>query len=218
MKQLLLVDDHNLVRSGFQLILEAQEDITVIAGVENGQKALDYLKGASRPDIILTDIHMEVMDGIQFIQAVKRGYPTIKIIVLSMEDNIQIVQEVLNLGADGYLSKDSNVEEILFGIQQIIRGQQYVSAALSIELIKNLPKYAHLDVDRAALMKRYDISERELSVLELIAEGHTNAEIADQIYLSKRTVEGHRQQLIEKTGSKNTAGLVRFGFQKKLLI
>ncbi len=218
MKQLLLVDDHNLVRSGFQLILEAQEDITVIAGVENGQKALDYLKGASRPDIILTDIHMEVMDGIQFIQAVKRDYPTIKIIVLSMEDNIQIVQEVLNLGADGYLSKDSNVEEILFGIQQIIRGQQYVSAALSIELIKNLPKYAHLDVDRAALMKRYDISERELSVLELIAEGHTNAEIADQIYLSKRTVEGHRQQLIEKTGSKNTAGLVRFGFQKKLLI
>ncbi|WP_312335940.1 response regulator transcription factor [Sphingobacterium sp.] len=218
MKQLLLVDDHNLVRSGFQLILEAQEDITVIAGVENGQKALDYLKGASQPDIILTDIHMEVMDGIQFIQAVKREYPTIKIVVLSMEDNIQIVQEVLNLGADGYLSKDSNVEEILFGIQQIIRGQQYVSAALSIELIKNLPKYAHLDVDRAALMKIYDISERELSVLELIAEGHTNAEIADRIYLSKRTVEGHRQQLIEKTGSKNTAGLVRFGFQKKLLI
>lgn len=218
MKQLLLVDDHTLVRSGFQLILEAQEDITVIAGAENGQKALEYLKGASRPNIILTDIHMEVMDGIQFIQVVKRDYPDIKIIVLSMEDNIQIIQEVLNLGADGYLSKDSNVEEILFGIQQVIRGEQYVSAALSIELIKNLPKYAQLDVDRAAIMRRYDISERELSVLELIALGHTNAEIADQIYLSKRTVEGHRQQLIEKTGSKNTAGLVRFGFQKKLLI
>ncbi|MDR3006529.1 MAG: response regulator transcription factor [Sphingobacterium sp.] len=218
MKQLLLVDDHTLVRSGFQLILEAQEDITVIAGAENGQRALDYLKGASRPDIILTDIHMEVMDGIQFIQVVKRDYPDIKIIVLSMEDNIQIIQEVLNLGAEGYLSKDSNVEEILFGIQQVIRGEHYVSAALSIELIKNLPKYAHLDVDRTEIMRRYDISERELSVLELIAEGHTNAEIADQIYLSKRTVEGHRQQLIEKTGSKNTAGLVRFGFQKKLLI
>jgi len=210
MKQLLLVDDHTLVRSGFQLILEAQEDITVIAGAENGQRALDYLKGASRPDIILTDIHMEVMDGIQFIQVVKRDYPDIKIIVLSMEDNIQIIQEVLNLGAEGYLSKD--------GIQQVIRGEHYVSAALSIELIKNLPKYAHLEVDRTEIMRRYDISERELSVLELIAEGHTNAEIADQIYLSKRTVEGHRQQLIEKTGSKNTAGLVRFGFQKKLLI
>lgn len=216
MTQLLLVDDHTLVRSGFQLILEAQEDITVIAGMENGQKALEFLKGA-KPDIILTDIHMEVMDGIQFIQEVKKHYPAIKIIVLSMEDNIQIVQEVLNLGADGYLSKDSNVEEILFGIQQVERGQQYISAALSIDLIRNLSKYAQLDIDRTAIMARYDISERELSVLELIAEGHTNAEIADQIFLSKRTVEGHRQQLIEKTGSKNTAGLVRFGFQKKLL-
>jgi len=217
MKQLLLVDDHTLVRSGFQLILEAQEDITVIAGAENGQKALDYLKGTSRPDIILTDIHMEVMDGIQFIHEVKKQYPLIKIIVLSMEDNIQIVREAIDLGADGYLSKNSNVEEILFGIQQVIRGERYISSAFSLEIISNLSKYAHLEVDRGEIMTRYDISERELSVLELIAEGLTNAEIADQIYLSKRTVEGHRQQLIEKTGSKNTAGLVRFGFQKKLL-
>lgn len=217
MKQLLLVDDHTLVRSGFQLILEAQQDITVIAGVESGEKAMEYLNSSSKPDIILTDIHMEQMDGIQLIQAVKKKYEDIKIIVLSMEDNIHVVQEILNLGADGYLSKDSNVEEILFGIQQVIRGEQYISASLSIDIIRNLSKYSQMDVDRSVIMTRYDISERELSVLELIAQGHTNAEIADQIYLSKRTVEGHRQQLIEKTGSKNTAGLVRFGFQKKLL-
>jgi len=217
MKQLLLVDDHTLVRSGFQLILEAQQDITVIAGVENGEKALEYLNSSSKPDIKKTDIHMEQIDGIQLIQEVKKKYVDIKIIVLSMEDNIHVVQEIFNLGADGYLLKDSNVEEILFGIQQVIRGEQYISASLSIDIIRNLSKYTHMDVDRNAIMARYDISERELSVLELIAQGHTNAEIADQIYLSKRTVEGHRQQLIEKTGSKNTAGLVRFGFQKKLL-
>ena len=151
MKQLLLVDDHTLVRSGFQLILEAQQDITVIAGVENGEKAMEYLDSSSKPDIILTDIHMDQMDGIQLIQAVKKKYVDIKIIVLSMEDNIQVVQEILNLGADGYLSKDSNVEEILFGIQQVVRGEQYISASLSIEIIRNLSKYTHMDVDRSEI-------------------------------------------------------------------
>lgn len=218
MTQLVLVDDHRLVRSGFRLILEAQKDITVIAEAENGQAALAYLAQGVHPDVILTDIHMDGMSSIQFIQQVKQQYAEVKLIVLSMDDKFFTVQEALSSGADGYLLKSSHAEEILFGIQQVQRGIRYISSALSINLISNSVQFTPTEADRAQVMARYDISERDMLVLELIAQGYTNAEIADQIFLSKRTVEGHRQQLIEKTKSKNTAGLVRFGFQNKLLL
>ena len=218
MAQLLLIDDHALVRSGFRLILEAQKDLTVTAEAENGEEALTYLVGTAQPDLILTDIHMDVMDGLEFIQEVKLRYPTLKLIVLTMDGSIQTVQEALNIGVDGYLLKSSHVDEILFGIQQVLKGSNYISSALSIELVRQSASYIQPNFDRKEVMIKYDITERELSVLELIAEGYTNAEIADQIFLSKRTVEGHRQQLIMKTNTKNTAGLIRFGFQKKLLV
>ncbi|MDM1295687.1 response regulator transcription factor [Sphingobacterium sp. N143] len=218
MAQLLLIDDHALVRSGFRLILEAQKDLTVTAVAENGEEALTYLVGTTQPDLILTDIHMDVMDGLEFIQEVKLRYPTLKLIVLTMDGSIQTVQEALNIGVDGYLLKSSHVDEILFGIQQVLKGSNYISSALSIELVRQSASYIQPNFDRKEVMIKYDITERELSVLELIAEGYTNAEIADQIFLSKRTVEGHRQQLIMKTNTKNTAGLIRFGFQKKLLV
>ncbi|MDF2477435.1 MAG: hypothetical protein K0Q53_2510 [Massilibacillus sp.] len=216
MTRLLLVDDHKLVRSGFQLILEAQENINVIAEAENGDKALQYLAQV-QPDLILTDIHMDVMDGLKFIRHVKALYPIVKVVVLSMDDKIQTIHEALNSGADGYLLKSSHVDEILFGITQVMNGMQYVSAALGIELINYLAQYIDPQIDKKEIMVKYEISERELSVLELIAEGYTNAEIADKIFLSKRTVEGQRQLLLEKTNSRNTAQLIQFGFQKKLL-
>ncbi|CAM3451787.1 response regulator transcription factor [Sphingobacterium prati] len=216
MTRLLLVDDHKLVRYGFQLILEAQENINVIAEAENGDKALKYLAQV-QPDLILTDIHMDVMDGLKFIRHVKALYPIVKIVVLSMDDKIQTIHEALNSGADGYLLKSSHVDEILFGIKQVMDGLQYVSAALGIELINYLAHYIDPQIDKKEIMVQYEISERELSVLELIAEGYTNAEIADKIFLSKRTVEGQRQLLLEKTNSRNTAQLIQFGFQKRLL-
>ena len=197
MTRLLLVDDHKLVRYGFQLILEAQENINVIAEAENGDKALKYLAQV-QPDLILTDIHMDVMDGLKFIRHVKALYPIVKIVVLSMDDKIQTIHEALNSGADGYLLKSSHVDEILFGIKQVMDGLQYVSAALGIELINYLAHYIDPQIDKKEIMVQYEISERELSVLELIGEGYTNAEIADKIFLSKRTVEGQRQLLLEK--------------------
>lgn len=217
MTQLLLVDDHALVRSGFRLILEAQEDITVIAEAENGKNALEYLARTTQPDIILTDIHMDVMDGIQFIKAVKTGYPDIKLVVLTMDASFHIASEALGSGAEGFLLKSSHVDEILFGLRQVQRGQRYISSELAFQLIDYSASHIPEEVNRDDVMARYELSDREILVLERIAEGYTNAEIADQIFLSKRTVEGHRQQLLEKTNSRNTAGLVRFGFKTKLL-
>ncbi|MDF2517257.1 MAG: hypothetical protein K0R59_2553 [Sphingobacterium sp.] len=217
MTQLLLVDDHALVRSGFRLILEAQEDITVIAEAENGKNALEYLVGAPQPDLILTDLHMDKMDGIRFIKAVKARSPDIKIIILTMDNDFHLVADAFDLGVDGYLLKSSHLDEILFGIRQVQRGGRYISSALSFDLMDYSSQHIPRTVNKNDVMERYELSERELLVLERIAEGYTNAEIADQIFLSKRTVEGHRQQLLEKTNSRNTAGLIRFGFKTKLL-
>ncbi|OOG19027.1 hypothetical protein BWD42_03485 [Sphingobacterium sp. CZ-UAM] len=217
MTQLLLVDDHALVRSGFRLILEAQEDITVIAEAENGKNALEYLVGAPQPDLILTDLHMDKMDGIRFIKAVKARSPDIKIIILTMDNDFHLVADAFDLGVDGYLLKSSHLDEILFGIRQVQRGGRYISSALSFDLMDYSSQHIPRAVNKNDVMERYELSERELLVLERIAEGYTNAEIADQIFLSKRTVEGHRQQLLEKTNSRNTAGLIRFGFKTKLL-
>lgn len=217
MAQLLLVDDHALVRSGFRLILEAQEDITVIAEAENGKDALEYLARATQPDLILTDIHMDIMDGIQFIKAVKMRFPEIKLVILTMDASFHLASEAFSMGADGYLLKSSHVDEILFGLKQVQRGERYISSALAFQLIDYSASHIPEEVNRDDVMARYELSDREILVLERIAEGYTNAEIADQIFLSKRTVEGHRQQLLEKTSSRNTAGLIRFGFKTKLL-
>ncbi|MDR2270760.1 MAG: response regulator transcription factor [Sphingobacterium sp.] len=217
MTQLLLVDDHVLVRSGFRLILEAQEDITVIAEAENGKNALEYLARATQPDLILTDIHMDIMDGIQFIKTVKMRFPEIKLVILTMDASFHLASEALSIGVDGYLLKSSHVDEILFGLKQVQRGERYISSALAFQLIDYSASHIPEEVNRGDVMARYELSDREILVLERIAEGYTNAEIADQIFLSKRTVEGHRQQLLEKTNSRNTAVLVRFGFKTKLL-
>ncbi|OOG19009.1 hypothetical protein BWD42_03385 [Sphingobacterium sp. CZ-UAM] len=217
MIQLMLVDDHHLVRNGFRLILETQEDMAVLADVESAEGALDLLAQNKLPDIILTDVKMEKMNGITFIGRIKEKYPQIKVLALSMMNDIQTVFEVLRAGGDGYLVKDSSADEVVFGIRQIANGEKYLSVSLGLSCIENYRLYMENNPDKGFIMTKYDISERELAVLELISEGYTNAEIADRIFLSKRTVEGHRQRLIEKTRTRNTAELVRFGFHNMLL-
>lgn len=217
MIQLMLVDDHHLVRNGFRLILETQKDMAVLADVESAEGALDLLAQNKLPDIILTDVKMEKMNGITFIGRIKEKYPQIKVLALSMMNDIQTVFEVLRAGGDGYLVKDSSADEVVFGIRQIANGEKYLSVSLGLSCIENYRLYMENNPDKGFIMTKYDISERELAVLELISEGYTNAEIADRIFLSKRTVEGHRQRLIEKTRTRNTAELVRFGFHNMLL-
>jgi two-component system, NarL family, response regulator NreC len=217
MIQLMLVDDHHLVRNGFRLILESQPDMAVLADVESGEATLQFLADQQQPDVLLTDIHMEGMNGIELIERVKEVYPDVRLMALSMIDDIRTVFEVLHAGGNGYLVKDSSCDEVLFGIRQVANGDKYISVSLGISCINNYKQYTDRLPDREYILSKYDISERELSVLELIAEGYTNAEIAEKIFLSKRTVEGHRQRLIEKTQARNTAGLVRFGFHNMLL-
>lgn len=217
MFKILLVEDHILVRNGIRLILDSHADIEIIGEADDGIQALEFLENNELPGLILTDVDMPRMDGIALISKVKMKFPEIRIAVLSMIDESTTVIEAFRAGAVGYLSKSSDYQELLNGVLQVAQGKRYLSVSIGLALLDNFQVAQPSFIDKDAIFQRYDISDRELSVLELIAQGFTNSEIADQIFLSKRTVEGYRQQLIEKTKTKNTADLVRFAFQNRLL-
>jgi DNA-binding NarL/FixJ family response regulator len=217
MFKILLVEDHKLVRNGVRLILDSHKDIEIIGEVDDGIHALEFLDNNELPEIMLTDVDMPRMDGIALISKVMSKFPKIKIAVLSMIDESTTIIEAFRAGAVGYLSKNSDYNELLNGVLQVAKGKRYLSISLGLAFMDNFQVAQPPLIDKETVFLRYDISERELSILELIAQGFTNSEIADQIFLSKRTVEGYRKQLIEKTKTKNTADLVRFAFQNKLL-
>lgn len=217
MYKILLVDDHTLVRNGFRLILESHKQLSIIGEAGNGVQALEFLDKSETPDLIITDLKMEEMSGITLIHKVKANYPEVDVAVLSMIEDNNTVAEAFRAGAVGFLSKNSDYDELVQGIFNILQGKRYISMEIGLSLLDHFQLNSPIYIDKEAIFHRYDISERELTVLELISRGFTNAEIADQIFLSKRTVEGHRQQLIDKTKTKNTADLVRFAFQNKLL-
>ncbi len=219
MIKVLLVEDHMVVLNGIKLLLESQDGFEVVGEASNGKEALDYLAANPVPDIVLTDISMDEMDGIELLQILNKQYSSIKVVILSMLNQINYVIEAFEYGLAGYLVKNVGYNELLFGLNHIANGGKYMSeeiAMILLDQVKSGQSYAQALPE--GLQANFDISERELEVLQLIAEGYTNIEIADKIFLSKRTVEGHRQNLIEKAGVKNTAHLVKFAFERGILM
>lgn len=208
MLKIILAEDHVIVRNGIKLLLGAQPGVEVIAETKNGLEVLDLLHSGMQPDVVLTDINMPEMDGIELIKKLKTDFPSVKAIVLSMLDNEKYVAQAFLEGSYGYLLKNVNEDEMLFALKTVNNGTKYLCTELSQKL---LDRFTQNLVQQSELAnQRIDLSMREIEVLHLIAEGFTNQEMADKLFLSKRTVEGHRQMLIDKTGSKNTAALIRF--------
>jgi Response regulator containing a CheY-like receiver domain and an HTH DNA-binding domain len=217
MIKILLVEDHMVVRNGIKLLLESQDGFAVVGEASNGKEALDFLSENPVPDIVLTDISMDEMDGMELLQVLNQQYASIKVVILSMLNQINYVIEAFESGLAGYLVKNVGYHELLFGLNHIANGGRYMSeeiAMILLDQIRSGQSYAQIPGE---LQTDFDISERELEVLKLIAEGYTNVEIADKIFLSKRTVEGHRQNLIDKAGVRNTAHLVKFAFERGIL-
>ena len=211
--KVLLAEDHTIVRNGIVALLEKEEDIKIIAEAKNGEEVLTLLESGVAPDVILTDINMPDMNGIELISALKISYPNIKTLVLTMLDDENHVNQSLNAGAHGYLLKNVNIDEIIFAIKQITKGYKYICTGISLNLLAQASSNPYsqkikLDVD---------ISKREIEILNLIAQGFTNSEIADKLFTSKRTIEGNRQNLLDKTGTKNTAALINFVVRNKII-
>lgn len=208
MIQIILVEDHIVVRNGIKILLETDKDLKIVAEASNGAQVLEYLKGGGTADMILTDINMPEMDGISLLKEIKITHPKIKVVMLSMHDNELYIKESFLKGALGYLLKSVGTNELIFAIKHIHNGGRYLCTELTMNVLKR--GFSNDQNIEEKEGPKVDFSEREVEVLQLIAEGMTNLEMADKLFISKRTIEGYRQALIEKTGARNTAALIRY--------
>jgi DNA-binding NarL/FixJ family response regulator len=208
MLRILLAEDHNIVRNGIKMLLEADKDIQIAGEATNGLEALDMISSGVKADVVLADINMPGLDGISLIKKIKELNPDVRIVMLSMLDNEKYVAQAFSEGASGYLLKNVSADELLFSLKHVHNGGKYLCSELAMRLLEKLLYNTNSPVITAA--PRIDFSSREIEILHLIAEGLTNNEMSEKLFISKRTIEGHRQSLIEKTGSRNTAALIRF--------
>lgn len=214
MINVLLVEDHDIVRQGIRALLENQPEITVIGEACNGQEALEKLK-YQKPDILIMDMNMPVMSGLECTRRVRSEHPNIKILVLSMHDHENYLIEMLDAGANGYVLKNTSKDELLFAIKKIANDGMYIGPEFTISM---LAKYkATTGFAEASPNLDLKISDREMDVLRLVAKGLTNNEIAKQLFTSVRTIETRRKNLLEKTKTTNTATLIRFATIKGII-
>jgi DNA-binding NarL/FixJ family response regulator len=200
-----IVDDHQLFRSGLQFILESEPDIEVIIEASNGKQFLSYLENF-KPDVVLMDINMPEMDGMEASRRALEKYPDLHILVLSMYSDIDYYNTMIEIGVKGFILKDIENKELGNAIRKIHNGGNYFSQELLLRLIKNKPDGTQIE-----------LTKREKEVLELICQGFSNQEISDKLYISQRTVERHRSSLLFKTNSKNSISLVIYSIKNNLI-
>lgn len=201
---IILVDDHNIVIDGLQSVLK-NSDFEVVGSASNGQEALNLINQKQNElDLILSDIDMPVLNGIELCRIVKKQFPKIKVIMLSMYNSPEIVKEVVAAESDGFILKNSGKHELLVALSRVVNNSTYYSAELLPLIYAQIIKHQE---NKSALKL---LSEREIEVLTLIVQEYTSDQIAEKLNISKRTVDNHRLHLLEKTGCKSTIGLVKF--------
>lgn len=211
--RIFLVDDLQLLREGLRLLFSFEEDIEVVGEASNGVKLLEALEEMEvQPDIILMDVSMAEMDGVETSHLVKQKYPNIKILILSMDADWQSIKGVLDAGVSGYLLKSAGKHEVLMAIRAVYEGSSYFSSAVSAQIISQLKTLP----DPAKPEASDTLSEREIEVLSLIAKQYSGPEIGEKLYISPRTVESHRRNMLKKLGLKNSAGLVKYAVEHGL--
>lgn len=216
MIKVLLAEDHNVVRNGIKSILEKDKDLEIVAEATNGKQALELLAKGFKADIVLADVNMPEMNGMEMTTLVKQQFPKVKVIILTMLDHEKYIVQAFKNGASGYILKNITSDELLFCIKHICaNNDRFICNELSLRMLDKLINKPETVVPNEK--PEIELSKREVEILSLIAEGYTNLEIADKLFTSKRTVEGHRQNLIDKTGSRNTAALIRYAILSGLI-
>lgn len=208
MINVLIAEDHTIVRNGIKMLLQTDSNINIVGEATSGAEVIDQMSNAVKVDVLLTDIQMQEMDGITLISKAKAINPNTEVIVLSMHNDVTYIDQAFAQGASGYLLKECNTDELLFAVKQVALGRKYICMELSVKLLGLCAQRTSVASSRQNLTAEF--SDRELEVLRLIGEGMTNDEMSERLFLSKRTIEGHRQSLLNKTGSRNTATLIRF--------
>ena len=201
-----IADDYKIYREGLKVSLAQDNNMVVLFEVDNGEDLMKELEGVS-PDVIIMDLKMPIMDGMEATQLIRKKYNTIKILVVSMYDNDKFIIHLMEIGANGYLLKNAEPEEIRKAIYAVHENGYYFNDLVNKALLKKLVLRTNI---KPSFNENVELTERELEVLKMICEEKTATEIGKEIFLSPRSVEGIRQRLIEKVGVRNTAGLVMF--------
>jgi len=213
--KILLAEDHNIVRNGIKSLLEKEDDMEVIAEAGNGREVLEILEQGIIPDIILSDMNMPEINGLALVEHLKQYSFAVKVLILSMLDHENYVLQSVNAGANGYILKNVSQDEMVFAIRHIMKGNLYICSEMTSKILAKRPTFS--TNSSLGSKTEVELSKREAEVLALIAEGFTNNEIAERLFMSRRTVEGHRQNLLDKTDTKNTATLIRFALRNELI-
>lgn len=207
--KILLADDHQLVRKGFRALLEEIEFVEVVGEAANGKEALSLLRNGAKPDIALLDYEMPLMNGLEATEAIKRDFLGVKVIMLTMLQSKELVQEAVSKGVSGFLFKNTSPEDLMDAIQRVAGGDTYFSSEVTLTLLK--PAH-HPDAPLLALL-----SDREMEILKLVAQGLSSTEIGQQLFISPRTVDTHRNNILQKLEVPGIAGLVQFAVRNKLV-
>ncbi len=204
-----LIEDQHLFRNGVNALLREVEDFEVLAAVENGKIFLDLLSGSEGiPHVILVDINMPELNGFDLTCIVQKLYPSIKIIILTVYNQERFISKMVEAGVAGYLVKNCDIEEVILAIRTAHKSGFYFNES-TLSAIRKSFKIKNSNF-RSLSNIPIDLTVREIEILKLICQEHTNSEIALQLHISSRTVDGHRNNLLAKIGCKNTAGLVLF--------
>jgi len=211
---ILLTEDHGVVREGLRQMLSKEDEVNRVETAASANEALHILTSGLRPDILLTDLHLGDLSGVELISQARALIPELKAALLTIETDPRYLSDAFRAGALGYILKEADADELMFGLRKVARGRHFICSGLTKRLGERLVRerpIIHTDTPDV------ELSSREQEILDLIADGYTNSEIADRIFTSRRTVEGHRLSMISKTGVRNTPELIKFAMLHGLL-
>jgi DNA-binding NarL/FixJ family response regulator len=212
-KQIFIVEDHRLFREGLKAMLSPGPEYEIIGEAEDGLEAIRLIR-KSKPDLVLLDLSMPRMNGFSVLREIKGAMPDVKILVLSIHESDQYVLQAFDAKADGYAIKDSSREELRMAIRSVLEGKKYISPGISDNVLEGCLEGRKTLKSKSALDT---VTEREKEVLKLLGEGCQNKEIADLLYISVKTVEKHRANLMSKLDLHNAAALTAFAFEHGLI-
>jgi DNA-binding NarL/FixJ family response regulator len=213
--KILIVDDHEVVRDGLKNILLSLNNMAIAGEAANGEDAIS-MYDSLKPDLVIMDISMPGMNGIEATRIIKENDPDAKILILTMHDNQEYLNQIIRSGAKGFVLKNTDKEELLDAVKTVSGGENFFSKDISKLIIENYIRSAK-ETDKNEGYKEVPLTKREIEILKYIAEGNSNQEIANRLYISYNTVDTHRKNIMHKLSIKNTAGLVRYAIEKGLI-
>jgi len=219
--KIIIADDHTLVRAGIRSLLDTIKQVDVVAEANDGREAIQLIQ-KFQPDIVLMDIGMSGLNGLEATEIITRDHSDVKVIILSMHTSEEYVLQALRSGAAGYLVKDAAPNELKIAVESVSRGETYLSPVVSKHVIQTYIQRTRTDMQdtdtaKQTLYGREKLTSRQREILQLIAEGHKTKDIAAQLHVSVKTVETHRMQLMERLDIHDIAGLVRYAIRIGLI-